>query len=716
MKLRYNTTINYLNIGTNKMLNLKNPNLYNNRELSWLQFNTRVLKQAQDESLPLLERLKFLAIYGTNLDEFYMIRVAGLKKLFSAGIIVSGADKLTPLQQLKEIRLYLHQEQQVVEHCRSAILKKLENEGIFVKSYKDVSIQEKNKLNQYFNENIYPVIIPIAIDATHPFPHLNNLSFGLIVKLQDSDDASIERFGLIRVPRVLNRFVELDDGVYIPIESVVAQHVEDLFPGYSLLKYASFRVTRNADLAIEEEEADDFMEILEEGLKLRRKGEMVRLEVGSNADDEIINFFNRHTNIFKDDIYKFHTFLNLSSLWQIVGNKDFAHLLAAPFKPKNLPPFDTSENIFTTLEKQDILMYHPYESFEPVVKFIQTASKDPDVVSIKMTLYRSGTNSPIVKALIDASESGKQVTVMVELKARFDEENNLIWAKALEKSGAHVIYGIKGFKVHAKATLVTRRKNGKLKQYAHLGTGNYNPATAKIYTDMSYMTSKDEITNDLTRFFHFLTGFSKKGKLNELYMAPSQIKPKILSLIHNETRQGINGHIIAKVNSLVDEDVIRALYKASQAGVKIELIVRGICCLRPDIQGVSENIRVISILGKYLEHPRTFYFKNDVTQVYISSADWMPRNLVRRIELLTAIKDKIAKEKILQILKLQCCDNTLAHQLQSNGTYIKVKNEHTKNVNNHKHMEDYVNRIAKASKKESASHIANLMSTVFTDC
>lgn len=698
------------------MLNLKNPNLYNNRELSWLQFNTRVLKQAQDESLPLLERLKFLAIYGTNLDEFYMIRVAGLKKLFSAGIIVSGADKLTPLQQLKEIRSYLHQEQQVIEHCRSEILKKLELEGIFVKTYDQATHNEQIKLKKFFNENIYPVIIPIAIDATHPFPHLNNLSFGIIVKLQDSDDESVERFGLIRVPRVLDRFIELGNGVYVTIETVVAKHVEDLFPGFRLLKFASFRVTRNADLEIEEEEADDFMEILEEGLKLRRKGEMVRLEIGSRSDEEIINFFNRHTNVYKDDIYKFHSFLNLSSLWQIVGNRDFAHLLSAPFKPKNLPPLDNNEDIFNTLEKQDILMYHPYESFDPVVKFIQSASKDPDVVSIKMTLYRSGTNSPIVQALMSASESGKQVTVMVELKARFDEENNLIWAKALEKSGAHVIYGIKGFKVHAKATLVTRRKNGKLKQYAHLGTGNYNPATAKIYTDMSYMTSKDEITNDLTRFFHFLTGFSKKGKLNELYMAPSQIKPKILSLIHNETRQGENGQIIAKVNSLVDDDVIRALYKASQAGVKIQLIVRGICCLKPGIKGVSENIRVISILGKYLEHPRTFYFKNDAAGLYISSADWMPRNLVRRIELLTAIKDEAAQEKILQVLRLQCCDNQLAHELQSDGSYIKIKNSNSKTINNHKLLEDYVNRISKAAKKESTNHIANLISSIFIDC
>ena len=697
------------------MLNLKNPNLYNNRELSWLQFNTRVLKQAQDSSLPLLERLKFLAIYGTNLDEFYMIRVAGLKKLFSAGVIVSGADKLTPLQQLKEIRSYLHKEQLEVEECRSEILNKLRPEGVSVKSYEEATKEEKNLLTRYFYENIYPVIIPIAVDATHPFPHLNNLSFGLIVKLMDCDNEQNERFGIIRVPRVLARFVELKNGVYIPIESLVARHVDDLFPGYALEKYAVFRVTRNADIAIEEEEADDFMEILEEGLKLRRKGELVRLEVGANSDDEIINFFNSHTNIYKDDIYKFHTFLNLSSLWQIVSNKDFAHLLAQPFKPKILPPLDNVENIFETLEKQDIMLYHPYESFEPVVKFIQTGAKDPDVVSIKMTLYRSGTNSPIVKALIDASELGKQVTVMVELKARFDEENNLIWAKALEKSGAHVIYGIKGFKVHAKATLITRRKDGKLKQYAHLGTGNYNPSTAKIYTDMSYMTSKDEITNDLTRFFHFLTGFSKKGKLNELYMAPSQIKPKILSLIQNETRKGSQGHIIAKVNSLVDEDVIRALYKASQADVKVDLIVRGICCLKTGVKGVSENIRVISILGKYLEHPRMFYFKNDATQVYISSADWMPRNLVRRIELLTGIKDELSKDKIIQTLKLQCLDNVLAHELQSDGTYKKIEKGENKSINNHKLLEDHVNRIAKATKKETASEVVKLASKLFIE-
>lgn len=696
------------------MINLRNPSLYINRELSWLQFNTRVLKQAQDTSLPYLERLKFLAIYGTNLDEFYMIRVAGLKKLFTAGIIVSSADKLTPLEQLRGIREYLHTEQQQVEDCLNSILKGLEHQGISIKSYNEITQQQKSYLTKYFNEQIYHVVIPIAIDATHPFPHLNNLSFGLIVKLKDNDNETIERTGIVRIPRVLERFIELDSGIFVPIESIVAKHIENLFPGYSLMKYASFRVTRNADIEIEEEEADDFMEILEEGLKLRRKGAMVRLEVESDGDEYLINFFNRHINVYQEDIYKFRTFINLSSLWQIVTNKNFSHLLNEPFVPRNLPPIDNIENIYSILDKEDILIYQPYESFDPVVQLIQTASKDSDVVSIKMTLYRSGKDSPIVKALMNASEAGIQVTVMVELKARFDEENNLIWAKALEKAGAHVIYGIKGLKVHAKATLITKKKGGKLKQYAHIGTGNYNPSTAKIYTDMSYLTSKEEITNDLTRFFHFLTGFSKKGKLNELYMSPAQIKPKILSLIHNEARKGENGHIIAKLNSLVDDDVIRALYKASQSGVKIELIVRGVCSLRPKIEGVSQNIRVISILGKYLEHARAFYFKNDEVGIYISSADWMPRNLTRRIELLTAIKDAKAKNKILQLLTLQLSDNVLAYELQEDGSYTKVSHSDTKLINNHKHLEEYINKIIKATKKESASAVDELISNIFT--
>ena len=699
------------------MINLKDPQYYFNRELSWLQFNTRVLQQAQNRKQPLLERLKFLAIYGTNLDEFYMIRVAGLKKLFTSGIILSGPDRLAPLQQLREIRKYLHRELQVLEHTFLEILEGLKEEEIFLKRYQELNNQEKGEVNRYFHEHIYPVIVPIAVDGTHPFPHLNNLSFGLIVKLQDNDDPSIHRYGLVRIPRVLPRFVQIGTATYVPIGSIVAQHIDELFPGYSLLQYTPFRVTRNADITIEEEEADDFMEMLEEGLKLRKKGELVRLEIGVDADDELIDFFNRHTNVYKDDIYRFRIVLNLGSLWQIVGNKDFAHLLPAPYTPRNLPPMDSEESIYTILDKQDVLLYHPYESFEPIVRFIQAAAKDPDVVSIRMTLYRSGTNSPIVNALMQAAESGKQVTTMVELKARFDEENNLIWAKALESAGAHVIYGIPGFKVHAKAALVTRKCGDKLKQYAHLGTGNYNPSTSKIYTDISYMTYNEEITNDLTRFFHFLTGFSKKGKLNKLYMSPTQTKPKILSMIQNETRMESEGRIIVKVNSLVDEDVIRALYKASQAGVKIDLIVRGICCLVPGIEGISENIRVISIIGKYLEHARIFYFKHDTTQMYISSADWMPRNLVRRIELMTGIEDEASKEKLLQLLNLQLSDNTLSHELQSDGNYRKAVQEVQEEnlINSQLLLEQHTNKLYKSTKKRNVSYVNKLASRLFKE-
>ncbi len=694
--------------------NLKDPKLYINRELSWLQFNTRVLHQAQDESLPLLERLKFLAIYGTNLDEFYMIRVAGLKKLFTAGVIVSGAERLTPLQQLREIRKYLHQEKEVVEYTLINIFKELEKENTFVKEYQDVTVKEKRELDEYFVSHIYPVIVPIAVDATHPFPHLNNLSFGVIVQLTDTDNDEM-RYGLVRVPRMLPRFIELESGTYVPIETVVAEHISELFPGFTLNKYSSFRVTRNADITIEEEEADDFMEILEEGLRLRKRGEMVRLELGANADEDLISFFNRHTNVFKEDIYYFTTWLNLGSLWQIVSNKKLAHLTVPSHKPRNLPPFDNNENIFSILDKEDVALFHPYESFDPITKLIQQAAKDPDVFAIRMTLYRAGANSPIVNALTAAAESGKQVTVMVELKARFDEENNLIWAKQLEQSGAHVIFGITGFKVHAKAALVTKRVGDTLKQYAHIGTGNYNATTAKIYTDISYLTSDEAITNDVTRFFHFLTGFSKKGKLNTLYMAPTQMKPKLLSMIQNETKMGAAGHIIVKINSLVDEDVIRALYKASQAGVKIELIVRGICCLRPGIEGISENIRVISIIGKYLEHARIFYFKHATPKIYMSSADWMPRNLLRRIELLTGIPNENIASKLLQILQLQCSDNVLSYELKSDGGYVKVPTDKAKIINNQKLIETHTDKVHKALKKESPNYVQQLSTRLFKE-
>lgn len=695
-------------------MNLKDPKLYLNRELTWLRFNTRVLEEAQKTNKPLLERLKFIAIYGTNLDEFYMVRVAGLMKLFTAGIVESGIDKISPKQALEEIRAYLTREKDVVEKTFNEIMAGLKKEKLLVQDYVTLNATQKKKLEPVFRNQLYPIIIPIAVDATHPFPHLNNLSFGLIVKLKDSENPHDIKFGLIRIPRMLPRFITVDDNTYVPIGTVVAQYVHELFPGFELISFSPFRVTRNADMEIEEEEADDFMELLEEGLKLRKKGDIVRLELGKDIDPDLTDFMNRHVKVASEDIFEYEIPLNLGALWQIVGNKNFAHLTSPSYNPKTLPPLNSNANIFQVLDREDVCMFHPYESFDPVVNFIQTAAKDPDVYSIRMTLYRVGKNSPIVKALMDAAEDGKQVTALVELKARFDEENNLHWAKKLESAGAHVIYGVPGLKVHAKIALVIKRVGDEFKEYIHLATGNYNPATSKIYTDISYMTSNPDITTDGTRFFHHLSGFTRKAKLDTLYMAPVQIKPRIVAMIEGEMKKGAEGRIIAKINSLVDPDVIRSLYKASQAGVKIDLIVRGICSLRPGVKDLSENIRVISIVGKYLEHARIFYFKNAEPQIYFSSADWMPRNLERRVELMTPVMSPVIAEKLYGILQLQVSDNVLAREMKEDGEYETVKAEKS-SLDSQKMMEDYINSLHSSIKKDETDQAKKLASRMFKE-
>lgn len=687
---------------------LKDPSLYINRELSWLRFNSRVLHESQKASLPLLERLKFLAIYATNLDEFYMIRVAGLKELFSAGVIVTGADKKTPLDQLREIRRYVANEKKTLQKSFKEIVSGLENEGLFFKNYNDLDEKNRALADEFFFSNILPVIVPIAVDATHPFPHLNNLSFSVAVKLQEKDGAEKNKFGMIRIPRVLPRFFQIEENIYVPIESIVHEHAEEIFPGHKLISSTPFRVTRNADIVIEEEEADDFMLILEQGLKMRRKGAFVRLQIEEDADKDIVEFLNSHMKIFHKDIYVYNIPLNLPALWQIVNNKDFSYLKLPPNPPKILPPFSESESVFNTIEHGDVLLVHPYESFDPITKMIQEAAKDPKVISIRMTLYRVEQNSPIVQALIDAASQGKQVTVIVELKARFDEENNLHWAKALENAGAHVIYGIKGFKIHAKLTQIIRQVEGKLKFYMHFGTGNYNATTAKIYTDISLFTVNEEFAKDSTTFFHILSGFSKNRKLETLSMSPMQIKNRIIAMINAEAAKGKKGHIIAKMNSLVDSSIIRALYYASSGGVKIELIVRGICCLRPGIKGVSENIKVKSIVGKYLEHARIFYFKHSSPQMFISSADWMPRNLERRLEIMTPILDESLKDKLYEILKLQLSDNELSWLLKKDGKYRK-SGVREKSVDSQQVLEEYINRIYKSIKKDATSSKADLL-------
>ncbi|EAJ5672931.1 RNA degradosome polyphosphate kinase [Campylobacter lari] len=692
------------------------PSMYINRELSWLAFNSRVLDQCSKD-LPLLEKLKFIAIYCTNLDEFYMIRVAGLKQLFIAGISTASNDEMTPLAQLKAIRNYLHEEKYVVEQYFTKITQDLEKENLFIRLYEELDEDLKQECNEHFFSNIFPVIVPIAVDATHPFPHLNNLSFSLAVKLCDPMHPELLKFGMIRIPRVLPRFYQVSSNIYVPIESIVRHHTEHIFPGYKLLSSAAFRVTRNADMEIEEEEADDFMLILEQGLKLRRKGAFIRLQIEKGTDEQLIEFLSSHMNIFHKDIYEYSILLNLPSLWQIISNKEFTHLLNPVYTSKILPPFGDNVSIFNAIDKQDILAIQPYESFEPVYQFIKEASKDPKVVSIRMTLYRVEKNSNIVQALIDAASDGKQVTVMVELKARFDEENNLHWAKSLENAGAHVIYGITGFKVHAKVAQVIRKEGDKLKIYNHLSTGNYNASSAKIYTDVSYFTSKEEYSQDTTTFFHILSGYSKSRRLKTLSMSPKQIKERILDMIATEASHGKNGAIIAKMNALVDGDVIEALYEASNKGVKIDLIVRGICCLRPGVKGYSENIKVRSIVGKYLEHARILYFKHTEPNYFISSADWMPRNLERRLELMTPIFDEHSRAKLAQILKLQLSDNDLAYELNSEGRYRKIALNEAEKINNSQQiLEEYISRIFNTLKKDTDhSRAAHLATKLFRD-
>ena len=651
------------------MIDLNSSDLYFNRELSWLQFNTRVLAQSENIDLPPLERLKFLAIYGTNLDEFYMIRVAGLKALCKAGIQETALDRLTVKEQLDLIHNYLHNEQKRLERSYRNILNSLNKASVYIKSFSELSDSEQKIMEKIFFKEIYPIIIPIAIDTTHPFPHLNNLSFGLAITL--IDDILNLKHGLIRIPRILPRFIQIDN-TFVPIESVVENYICELFPGYTKIASTPFRVTRNADIAITEQEADDFLEILEEGLRARNKGSLVRLELTEGADKNLIEFLTTHLKLYKEDIYYYKGMpLSLGNFWQIVGDKRLSKLVLPSISPKSNPILEI-EHIFNTIEKEDILLHHPYDSFDPILNFIEQASKDPHTLAIRMTLYRVGAKSPIVKSLISAVEDGKQVTVLVELKARFDEENNLNWAKVLEDAGAHVVYGIPKLKVHAKIAQVIKQENKILKSYLHLATGNYNPSTAKIYTDMSYFTTNIDLNSDATRFFHFLTGFSRNTKLTKLFMSPTEIRPKLIELIDNESQYGEDGHIILKSNSLVDSEIIKALYIASQKKTKIDLIIRGICCLKPKVDGVSETISVHSIIGKYLEHPRVYYFKHDSTKCYISSADLMPRNLLRRVELMTPIEEPKFSTKIEKILLLQIADNQLRWKLQSTGEYKKI--------------------------------------------
>lgn len=666
-----------------KKIDYKNPKYYTNRELSWILFNTRVLNEARDKTIPLFERLKFLSITASNLDEFFMIRVASLKDMVSVHYDKPDIAGLTPQEQLKELDRVTHDlvSLQYSTYTRS-LLPLLEKNGLHViQAHEDLSKSEAEYVDRYFNDNVYPVLTPMAVDSSRPFPLIRNksLNIGALVK-KKGENKELE-FATVQVPSVLPRIVEIPekkDSVrkVILLEEIIEKNIEKLFLNYDIVCAHPFRIMRNADLTIEEDEAADLLKEIEKQLKKRQWGQAIRLEVEAGIDKRLLKIIEKELNIKEEDLYQIQGPLDLTFLMKMYGMDGFDHLKNPRYEPQPVPEMEGEGSIFEKIQKRDILLFHPYQTFAPVVEFVKQAAKDPQVLAIKQTLYRVSGNSPIIAALAQAAENGKQVSVLVELKARFDEENNIVWAKMLEKAGCHVIYGLVGLKTHSKITLVVRKEEDGIARYVHLGTGNYNDATAKLYTDMGLLTCSDAIGEDATAVFNMLSGYSEPLNWNKLSLAPLWLKDKFLTLIHRETenaRNGRKGKIIAKVNSLCDMDVIAALYEASSAGVKIQLIVRGICCLRVGIPGVSENIKVRSIVGNFLEHSRIFYFENDGDpEIYMGSADWMPRNLERRVEILFPIEKEELKQRVIHILDVQLKDNVKANVLTKDNTYEKA--------------------------------------------
>ena len=664
--------------------NFNSPSLYINRELSWVAFNLRVLDEARCELHPLLERLKFIAIFSSNLDEFFMIRVSAVEEQIEAGIQTPSLDGLKPLEQLIEVRKHVEAMLHTRNDCfYNDILPKLAEEKIHFKAYSELSEKERAILDQYFENNIFPILTPLAFDPGHPFPHVSNLSLSLAVQLKAEGDDE-PRFARVKVPDTIPRLIRLDkigikptsgETVFVWLEDVIATNIQKLFPEVEIQAVYPFRVIRDADIEIEEDEAGDLLETIEEGLRQRRYGNVVRLDVNPGMPQYIKNVLIENLGVSERKVYEIPGVLGLASLMEVMS-LERPDLKDAPFIPHN--PFlnDDGDDIFTTIRKRDVLLYHPFDSFQPVVDLIHEAAHDPNVLAIKQTLYRVGSKSPIVHALIEAAERGKQVAVLVELKARFDEENNIIWAKALEKAGAHVVYGLIGLKTHAKVLLIVRNENGEMRRYVHLGTGNYNPSTAKVYTDYSLFTCNKEIGADVSDVFNYLTGYSRQKSYRKIFVAPFGIRQKMLELIEREIamhKQHQNGRIIMKMNALVDEQIIKALYRASQVGVPIDLIVRGICVLRPNLDGVSNTIRVISIVGRFLEHSRAYYFFNNGNEeVYLSSADMMRRNLDRRVEILFPVLDSAHRQQIKNDLELMLKDNLKARLLNPDGTYTPV--------------------------------------------
>lgn len=668
------------------------PEYYENRELSWLKFDARVLNEAKDKSIPLLERLKFVSITSSNLDEFFMVRVASLKDMVHAGYRKRDIAGMTASEQLDRINTATRKlvESQYNTYNRS-LVPLMESNGIhIIEKYEELTAEQAVYVDRYFEEDVYPVLTPMAVDASRPFPLIRNKTLNIAALLSSKKDEKHKdavEFATVQVPGVLPRLVpipadtsensgEVEGRTFILLEQIIEKNIDKLFLNYHVLCAHPYRVMRNADLPIDEDEAADLLKEIQKQLKKRQWGEVIRLEVEASVDKKLLRFLKDELKVAEEDIFQISGPIDLTFLMKMYGLSGCDSLRYEPYKPQRVPEIEPGEDIFEAIRVGDILLHHPYETFDPVVDFIRQAASDPDVLAIKQTLYRVSGNSPIIASLAQAAENGKQVSVLVELKARFDEENNIVWAKKLEQAGCHVIYGLVGLKTHSKIALVVRREEDGIRRYVHLGTGNYNDSTAKLYTDCGIFTCNEAIGEDATAVFNMLSGYSEPLSWNELVLAPIWLRTRFMRLIARETkhaREGKPARIVAKMNSLCDEGIIAALYEASAAGVEIELIVRGICCLKVGIPGISENIHVRSIVGNFLEHSRIFFFLNDgEEELYMGSADWMPRNLDRRVEILFPVLDDTLKEKVKHILDVELADNTKAHVLKPDGEYEKI--------------------------------------------
>ena len=664
------------------------PDNFTNRELSWLEFNQRILGEARDRKNPLFERMKFLSITASNLDEFFMVRIASLKDMVNAGYQKKDIAGMTAQEQLRALneKMQAFCEKQYTTYNR-ALLPKLSEEGLEIISFSELSEKEMDFLEEYFHKNIYPVLTPMAIDSSRPFPLIQNktLNIAALIKSRNKDKKEKKEYDIatVQVPSVLPRVILLPqkDGPkrkcrVILLENVIEHYLDVLFLNHEIICSAPYRIMRNADLSIDEDDAEDLLKEIEKSLKMRQWGEVIKFEYEERMDKRLVKYLKKQFKVHSCDMYAFNGPLDLTFLMKCYGIEGFEDLKEAPYIPQKNKKLRADKNIFNQIRKGDVLLHHPYESFDPIVAFIKQAAEDENVLAIKQTLYRVSGHSPIIAALAQAAENGKQVTVLVELKARFDEENNINWARKLEKAGCHVIYGLVGLKTHCKIALVVRREADGIRRYVHLGTGNYNDSTAKLYTDTGMFTCRNAVGEDATAVFNMLSGYSEPANWNQLIVAPIWMKKRFLEMIARETqnaKEGKPARIIAKCNSLCDRKIILALYEASCAGVQIDLIVRGICCLVAGKPGVSENIRVRSIVGTFLEHARIFYFYNDGNEeVYMGSADWMPRNLDRRVEIVFPVEAPDLKEKAKHILDVQLRDTLKAHCLLEDGTYRKV--------------------------------------------